>query len=754
MSIPTLSNVAPVSLVPGDSLGEKEFDLNDLVGVLLAGMPILLAVVAATVAIGSFYAWSALRVYPADALVQVELDDKKSVTDALGDLAELLGDQSSVGAEVELIRSRLLIGSVVDELNLTVQIRPRYFPIIGAPLSRMSLLAQDDESKSGKAVSRYVWGKASADVPSFDVPETLFGREFYLERSATGVVLSLDGVVVIQGAVGTKLEGIAEGKPISIFVKDISAPIGAEFQLTKVSRMDRIASLADRLRVAEKAKDSGMLAVTFEAYEPALARDFVNKLVTAYQRQNVERRSAEAEQTLEFLRQQLPKLRKQVEAAEASLNDYRLKQGSADLSKETDLILQESVALETSRRELEQSREEALQRFTPNHPTIQAIDRQRQQVKQELDGITARVKNLPETQQELLRLTRDMEVNSTLYTSLLNSYQELQVVKAGTVGNVRVVDYAVATAAPSQPKTLLIIVVSFVIGTFLGLVVVFVRKSLHSGIDDPSEVEKKLGIATYCSVPFSDAQVKIARLLRQKNRTVPEPLLALADSSGSAVEALRGLRTSLHFGQLEAKNNIVMLTGPSPGLGKSFISANLSAVLAMSGRKVIVVDCDLRRGHLHEYFGTEREPGFSDYVAGTATIDSIVKPTKVPGLSFLATGTVPPNPAELLLSDKVGQLLAVLSKEFDTVILDTPPVLAVTDAVVMGRFAGTTLFVLKAGEHSMRMIEDSVKRLQVAGVPIKGTIFNQIGLGARGRYGYKYGYSYGYYNYDYREKNL
>jgi len=744
---------APAPLATGaaaESMESSEFGLGDLVGTVLSGLHLFAAVLASVLFIGIFYSWASLRVFTADALVQVELDEQKSITDALGDVAQLLGSTSSVGAEVELLRSRLMIGSVVDEMNLTVQARPRYLPMLGEPISRFYSAMPADVATADRNSLRFAWGKENIQVTSFDVPDSFLGQEFIITRTSNGVELSLDGDKILEGAVGQRLQGQLSGQPISIFVQDLNARVGTDFVLIRSTRKDRIQSLAEKLRVAEKTQDSGMLAVTFEAFDPALARDFVNKLVTAYQRQNVERRSAEAEQTLAFLRVQLPKLREQVESSEASLNDYRLKQGSADLDKETDLVLQESVALETKRRELESSREESLQRFTPVHPTVQAIDRQLQQVKAEMDGVASRVKNLPETQQELLRLNRDVQVNSTLYLSLLNSFQELQVVKAGTVGNVRVVDYALLPTVPSQPRVPLILVISLVIGVFLGLIAVFVRQALHSGVEDPMQVERALGIATYCAVPFSDVQIRIAHLLKKKNKGAQERLLAVADSTSPAVEALRGLRTSLHFGQIDARNNILMMTGPSPGLGKSFVSANLGAVLATSGKRVAIIDCDLRRGYLHEYFGYDRTPGFSDYIAGTATLEQVIRPTHVDGLSLVSTGALPPNPAELLLSAKVADMMSKLSQMFDTVIIDTPPVLAVTDAVVIGRHAGTTLLVLKAGEHSLRMIEDSIRRLHVAGVAVRGTIFNQVGRGSKGgRYGYKYGYSYGYYHYDY-----
>ena len=399
--------------------------------------------------------------------------------------------------------------------------------------------------------------------------------------------------------------------------------------------------------------------------------------------------------------------------------------------------------------ELEQQREQALQRFTPQHPAVQAIDAQIGQIRTEQKGVEGRIKQLPETQQELLSLSRDVQVNTTLYTTLLNNSQELQLAKAGTVGNVRIIDYAEAPSDPAKPKKAVILAVSIVLGGFLGIALIFLRRALHSGVEDPMDVERALGLPTYASIPFANEQVRIQRLV-SKGRAQGQ-ILAHIQPNNIAIEALRSLRTALHFALLEADNNVIMLTGPSPGLGKSFVSINLGAVLAGAGERVVVVDADLRRGHLHEYVASDRVPGLSDYIAGDVSLADVTRETVVENLKFISTGTTPPNPAELLLGERFSELLKELSALYDHVLIDTPPVLAVTDAAVIGRLAGCSLLVLKAGDHPMRMIEECVRRLQNSGVALKGTLFNQVGRQG-GQYGYGYGYGYAYYEY-YSTKN-
>ncbi|MDP9142684.1 MAG: polysaccharide biosynthesis tyrosine autokinase [Pseudomonadota bacterium] len=715
-----------------------EIDLRDLLAAISGGRWLLLSVALVSLALGIFYAWTAERIFDADALVQVEKQES-GLKAALGEMAEMMGTPSTATAEIELLKSRMIVGTVVDGLGMSVVVEPHYFPIVGRAMARGT------PAEELRGFGGYAWGGEHIDVPTFEVPLDYVGLTFEIVAVEGGYRLELEGEELFRGTVGERAELVFEdGARISLFVKDLAASEGTAFHLTRIERTQAIKRIQEKLKVSERGKDSGILQVSYSSPDPDLSREVVNRLVTAYQRQNIERRSAEAEQTLQFLERQLPDIRAKLEAAEVAFNNFRLSEGSADLTKETELILQQSVHLESTRVELEQRRQEALQRFTASHPAIAAIDRQLGAVQSEQDSIADRVKGLPETQQELLRLSRNVEVNTTLYTQLLNNFQELQVVKAGTIGNVRVVDYAVDPRQPSKPKAPLIVALSLVLGLFAGVAAIFVRRALRPAVNDPTEVERVLGIPTYAVIPYTKAQ---RGLLRTSGKRTEGQLLAFVSPQNIAVEAIRSLRTSLHFAMLDATNNVLMLTGPGPELGKSFVSINLGAVLAISGKQVVVIDADLRRGHLNEYINCGRMPGLSDYCAGQAELREILRKTVVDGLYVVPTGQIPPNPAELLLTDRFRELIGILSQNFDYVVIDTPPILAVTDAAIVGRVAGSTLLVLKAGEHSMNVIQDTASRLQNAGIKVSGSIFNQVGRAGTGSAKYGYGYAYHYQSY-------
>ena len=271
------------------------------------------------------------------------------------------------------------------------------------------------------------------------------------------------------------------------------------------------------------------------------------------------------------------------------------------------------------------------------------------------------------------------------------------------------------------------------------------------GVDDPAQIESALGLSVCAMIPFTNVQRNLAKNFEQ-NESAGNNLLAVVDSGDLAAEALRSLRNSLQFLMLEAKNNVVMLTGPAPGIDKSFITINLGAIIALSGKKVVVVDADLRLGHLHKFIGAPQAPGLSDFISGRATMSEVVKPLDVEGLALVTGGTRPPNPAELLMHGEFKRLIDHLSREYDFVVVDTPPALAVADAAVVGNLAGTTLMVLKSAQHPMREVEETYRRLLQAGVEVRGVIFNQVGM-QLGSYGYGgYGYSYNRYSYSYKYK--
>jgi tyrosine-protein kinase Etk/Wzc len=706
---------------------DEEINLSDLIGVVIENRWLIIGIVLAALVVGQYKAFTAVPIYRADALLQVE--EKKSGLANL-DVATMLDEYTPVNAEIEILRSRSVVGAVVDNLNLDISAEPEYMPFIGAALARR---APPEE----QAVIR---------VDSMNVPDSLRGTAFRVVATGGGQYELYDsgGSLLLRGTVG-KLASLTlpEGGDLSLFVSALQGEPDQAYWISRRPRLGAIQSLQGRLNVVERGEWSGILSVSVEGADPENIQRQVNELANVYVRQNVERKSAEAQQTLEFLDEQLPIVRQNMEAAELALNSYRLEKGSIDLPLETQTILQTVVSIEAQLNELRQEREKVILAFTDAHPTVIALDRQIERLNGELAQLNDQVRDLPSTQQEVLRLIRDVEVNTALYTSLLDTAQELRVVKAGTIGNVRVIDYAVKPTYPVKPSKSRIMLVALLLGVVIGVAVAFARKALKAGVDDPDLIERRINVPVYATIAHSKRQDRIYKEL--KSSKAKRAILAIDAPNDPAIESLRNLRTALHFGMMDVKNNCVLIAGPSPTVGKSFVSVNLAVILSSNDKKVLLIDGDLRRGHLHEYLGIDRDNGLSEFISGEIPIGQALHQTKVPGLTLVPTGVLPPNPAELLLHKRFGNCLKVLMPRYDHIIIDSPPVLAATDATIIGQMVGGALMVLKAGEHPMREIETAAKRLLQANVNLRGLLFNDVDVFSK-RYGaakYSYQYAYG-----------
>lgn len=503
----------------------------------------------------------------------------------------------------------------------------------------------------------------------------------------------------------------------------------------------------DRLTVADKGKDTGILALSLTGDDSVQIRKILNSIINNYLQQNVERKSEEAGKSLEFLKAQLPQVRQNLDLAENKLNQFRQQNDSVDLSLEAKSVLDTMVAVESQLNELTFKEAEISKLYTKEHPAYRALNEKRATLEKEKARLNKRVSNMPKTQQEILSLTRDVQAGQEVYMQLLNKQQELSINKASTVGNVRIVDYADTQLKPVKPKKIFVILFAIILGAVSSITLVLVKMLLHKGIDSAEELESN-GVNVYASIPLSEwqsARDKELKLRGKKLNTRSNELLATGNPADLAVEAIRSLRTSLHFAMLDAKNNILMISGASPSIGKTFVSVNLAATIAQSGQKVLVIDSDMRKGYIHDIFGVNANDGLSTILAGQVSPAQTVVHSTVANLDVLPRGKVPPNPSELLMSERFEKLLAWASENYDFVLVDTPPILAVTDAAIIGHHVGTSLMVARFDVNTVKEVEVSIRRFEQNGVEIKGVILNAMvrKLGS-------YYSNYGYYQYEYK----
>ena len=471
-----------------------------------------------------------------------------------------------------------------------------------------------------------------------------------------------------------------------------------------------------------------------------LQPNVLNHILEIYHQQNIERKSLESKQTLNFLDQQLPELKQQLEQSEIKFNEFREKYNTVDVTQEAELMLKQNIELEKMRIELKQKQAELSAKYTLDHPLMAEINAQVNSLNQKTQELNKSIKQLPETQRLYLQLYRDVKVNTELYTSLLNSYQQLKIANAGEIGNVRIIDTAVEPERPIKPKKLIILILSLFVGGFIGVLIALVRNMMRSGIKDSTQIENELDLPVYATVPRSPVQESRINILKKKKNI---PILAVKNSDDIAIESLRSMRTAIHFALSSARNNLITISGPAPEVGKSFISTNLATILAQSDKRVLIIDADLRRGYLHKYFNLDTQPGLTELLNGQQSLDTVIRPTEVPGLSVISRGKSPANPSELLSSNQFKNLLEQMSEKFDHVIIDTPPVLAVTDGIIISQYTGVNLVIARYAKTQMKELELTLNRFEQAGVKVNGFILNDIQRSSAG-YGYGYNYAYAY----------
>ncbi|RZL57345.1 MAG: polysaccharide biosynthesis tyrosine autokinase [Variovorax sp.] len=740
------STMGPAAAAPQNVEDDGDIDFGHYIDVLAANKWLIAAITLIVFLLGTAYALMERPVYESTVVVQVE-DLNGAGKGAVGDAAGFFDIKTPTSAEMELMRSRMVVAPAVDATKLYISAGPRYVPYIGGWMARRSEGLSDP---GFLGMSGYVSGTERITVSEFNVPESMEGSEFRLtakgggQYSVTHPRLSAP----LNGTVGSTLKAETPDGPVELTVSQLAGKPGAEFDVVRQSKAKTIVAVQDGLLLAERGKQSGIINASIQGTDPYRITRVVNAVGAQYVRQNIERKSAEAQKTLAFLDVQLPQFKQQLENSEQLYNNFRNRNSTVSFTEEATIVLGASVDRQSKLLEAQQRRRELEGRFTANHPLVQTLDAQIAALQRDIGGIQGRIKALPAVQQDAVRLERDVKVNTELYQSLLNNALQLRLVKEGKVGNVRVLDDAAVPTIPVKPNRKAIMGAALALGLFLGLITAFIRNSfVEQRIRDPHEVEANGGLPVFSTIPVSDAQGAIAK--RRLTGATGVRLLAIEHPDDPAVESLRSLRTAMQFAMLESPNNRVLITGATPGVGKSFVTANFAALMAAAGKRTLLIDADMRRGHAHQYFGLQRHGGLSELIAGSLTVQQTVHRQVVPNLDFLATGQLPPNPSELLVSASFTSILESLSGQYDLVVIDAPPVLVAADAATVAAHAGTVLMVARADQSTMGELKESTRRLSLGGKVATGVLLNGMKLDRRAYAAHKYGrYRYTKYNYE------
>ncbi|WP_443612590.1 polysaccharide biosynthesis tyrosine autokinase, partial [Acinetobacter pseudolwoffii] len=632
-------------------------------------------------------------------------------------------------------KSRLVLGEVINHLNLNIRVSGTEDSF----WNRLMAKHEYDTTYSEKSVL-FQDNRNSFNIRQFDIPQYFQNKNLIL--SFKEGKYSLTDEKTEQVVFSAPLNQISQSSSeyglwkVGVFSQD---SFDATYNIRKQSLPAAMQSLTSNYSVAEKGKMTGVLGLNYQGEDKQHITQVLNAILAAYSQQNIERRSAETAQTLKFLENQLPELKQQLDVAEREFNRFRQQANTVDVTKESELYLTQSITLETQKIQLEQQVVEASSKYMDEHPMMQQMNAQLAAINKKIAELDGTLKRLPELQRQYLQLFREVEVKQQLYTGLLNSYQQLRIAKAGEIGNVRIVDTAVEPIKPIAPKKLQILILSIFLGGFLGTLLALLRNMMRSGIKDAAQIENELDLPVYATVPRSLIQESRINLLKKKKNI---PILAVKDSGDIAIESLRSMRTAIHFALMNASNNVIALSGPAPEIGKSFITVNLATILAQGGKRVLVIDGDMRRGYLHKYFNAELSPGLAELLNLQNSYEDIVQNSTVENLFFVTRGKSPVNPSELLSTDKFKAFLDQASAHFDHILIDTPPVLAVTDGIIIAQYAGVNLLIARHGKTQIKELEITVNRFEQANVKVNGVILNDVQKGAAGSYGYNYAYAY------------
>jgi tyrosine-protein kinase Etk/Wzc len=706
-----------------------EGELGRYVAELLDHRKLILTISGCCILLTALYTLLATPIYQADVLIQVEQKQGNAILDSLN---QMLPDSQPISApEISLIQSRMVVGQTVDDLNLRIDVHKKYFPLVGKGLAR--LLGEEAGTLSVSKLSLSTTTDLKPGVALLTVIDSQYFSVTYGDETAIGRVgqlLNKNGLVLL--------------------VEQINAQPGERFVLKEFTRLAAVNRLQSILTVADQGKDTGMLELKLTGDNKQKISKILDSLSYHYLAQNIDREAAQDAKSLQFLNQQLPQVRNELDHAEDKLNAYRQQKDSVDLSLEAKSVLDQVVNVDNQLNELTFREAEVSQLYTKEHPTYKALLEKRSTLEQQKLKLNKQVSSMPSTQQEVLRLSRDVESGRAVYMQLLNRQQELSIAQSSAIGNVRIVDDAVAAPKPVRPQKILLILAGAVLGFILSVSVILLRIFFHRGIDSPDQLEEA-GLHVYASIPRSELQKKTTKSRKKSFRQRRENnvnFLAAENPADLAIEAIRSLRTSLHFNMLDASNNVVMISGATPEAGKTFISANLAAIVSLTGQRVLLIDADMRRGSGHKVFDVSNDTGLAEVLSGAVSFATAIARVQKDDykFDFLPRGKTPANPAERLMGPVMPELIKWASVNYDLVIVDTPPVLAVSDAVIIGKHIGTLLLVARYQTNTVREIELSMKRFTRCNINVQACVLNMVTHSFRNYYSYGYGnstYAYG-----------
>lgn len=538
------------------------------------------------------------------------------------------------------------------------------------------------------------------------------------------------------------------GNPMSIYASTITSKEVMERVVIKLKLLAPQARAQDLVDMASKISGtistgiddtSGIIQIAVTHENPELAAAIANRTAETFVEVDLLEKTKQARNLRHYIEQQLQYFSEKLKTTEDAMRSFR----------QSGRALGVAVGMEQNLAELEKERSILLKQYTEKHPDVIKVNAQ-------IESLRERIKKLPADELELARLQRELEINDQSYRTMKNKYESARLVEAEKVSDVTIVESASVPDVPVSPQKNANKMAGALVGLVVGILLAFIQENMDTSIGAIEDVEQAVRLPVIGVLPYYNPSVRETKWWRidrpifeffEKRKDMPpdsSSLIMNQDTFSTLSEAYRILRTFVEFlmGDKSKEGKVIVVTSTGPQEGKTLTSCNLAISLAQAGRKTLLIDADLRRPTVHRLFGLQRSPGLADVLVGTYLLadakktmgdilvgenshwDHLLTSKMLDRLEILTTGIHSPTPAELLASDAMKNMIAQARFQYDYILIDTPPVLPVTDARTLGIMADATFFIYRAGKTARRALTRAREELNLAGVKVKGIILN------------------------------
>ena len=551
--------------------------------------------------------------------------------------------------------------------------------------------------------------------------------------------------------------------------------------------------IKDNLDVQQVNPNAPLIEISFEDTIPKRANDYVNAIANSFIAQSTMAKNEQNSKINNFIDEQLSTMKSTLKASENQLEDYKVSNKIIEPSIEASTYIKKLVDIEvelseillkerlisnligftkhnenldsiapalmelndrptlqliTSLQTLQMEEESLATELTEQHPEMISLQKnmynirkkillniqnlksnivqRRVAIKKEKSSYEGKIKTLPTKEKKLVNIKRDYQVSSTMYNYLLKKKTENEILMVATLSDYKIIDYAHTQGTPIKPKRLLMLVASIFIGLLVGIILAVLLQGMNHKINSKEELESLIDLSLYGIIPILNKRdIKLE---------------VFADSNSHFTESFRSLRSNIQAKNPPVKGNIILLTSTVAGEGKSTLTANLGAVFQMAGYKTLIVNLDLRKPTLHNYFNLKNGKGMSGFLSSKESVHEIVFSTEYKNLHLIPSGIIPSNPSELILSDRLPKLLDILKTRYDYIFIDSAPIGLVSDTIHVMKYVDMNLIVFKEGYADKSFIEGIETMIEKNSLKNVGLVLNYSSEHHAKSYGYGYGY--------------